>query len=396
MRIILYTGKGGVGKTCVSAAAALAASRCGQRTVILSSDRAHSLSDCFGRPLGPKPVKIAPNLHALEVDAFTEIAEHWGELCDYVRSLISSQGVNSLLAEELAIIPGLEEGCVLLRLKDLWDKAEYETLIVDCAPTGSTLRLLSFPEACNWFMRRVFPIHRAAMRLLRPTAGPFLSIPLPSEEYYEAVKRLYERLASITALLTDPRCAAVRLVTIPERMAVEETRRAYAEFSLYGLCVEQVIANRVLPEVVTDPYLEPMKVVQRQWLERIKQDFAPLEVATAPQFAGELVGLDALGELADVLFRRRDPAQPLRLQPPVRLEESDGRVRMLLDLRFAESSAVELMQRGEELVLELGSSRRNLLLPQALARLTAVGATLKDGQLEIEFETRDRRRMSDD
>ena len=385
MRIVLYTGKGGVGKTCVSAAAALAAARRGLRTVILSSDRAHSLGDCLEQRLGPDPVEVTENLYAMEVDSNAEITEHWSEIQDYIHSVITSQGMDDLRAEEIAMVPGLEEGCVLLRLKHLWDTGEYDALIVDCAPTGATLRLLSFPEAFGWVMRRVFPVHRTVMRLLRPTAGHLIPIPLPGEAYYEAIKRLYDRLLEIVDLLGDPARTGVRLVTIPERMAVEETRRAYTEFSLYGLCVEQVVANRVLPDEVTDPYLDALKASQRGWLARIAQDFAPLPVVEARLLRNEVVGLDALGELAEVLFDGGDPVAQMREQPPVKIEESDGAVRMVLDLGFATRQDVNLMQHADELVVEIGSSRRNLLLPAALARMRAVKAKVEDGSLVIEF-----------
>jgi arsenite-transporting ATPase len=234
-------------------------------------------------------------------------------------------------------------------------------------------------------MRRIFPVHRTVMKVLRPTAGHLIPIPLPSERYYEAVKRLYDRLLEIVDLLTDPASTGVRLVTIPERMAVEETRRAYTEFSLYGLCVEQVVANRVLPEEVTDPYLDALKASQRGWLTRIEGDFAPLPVAEARLLRNEVVGLDALAELAEVLFDGGDPVEQLRTQAPVKVEQSDGAVRMVLDVGFAAREDVELMQHADELVLEIGSSRRNLLLPGALARMRAVKARVEDGSLVIEF-----------
>jgi len=386
MRIVLYTGKGGVGKTCVSAAAALATARRGQRTVILSSDRAHSLGDCFARRLGPDPTEVAPNLYAMEVDANVEIAQHWGEIQAYLRKLISSQGVDALLAEEIAMVPGFEEACVLLRLKDLWDRGDYDALIVDCAPTGATLRLLSFPEAFGWFMRRIFPVHRSLMRVLRPTAGPLLSIPLPTEAYYDAIRSLYERFMAITELLLDPVKTGVRLVTIPERMAVEETRRAFSEFSLYGLCVEEVVANRVLPEEVTDPYLTEMKASQQGWLAQIRSDFDPIVVTEARLLPNEVVGLEALEKLGAALFGGRDPMASLRARPPVRIERADGSVRMVLELGFATRQDVDLMQHGDELVVEIGNSRRNLLLPGALARMRATKARVEAGELVIEFE----------
>lgn len=389
MRIVLYTGKGGVGKTCVSAAAALASGRAGQRTVILSSDRAHSLGDCFGSPLGPDPIPVAPNVEALETDPGTEIDRHWSEIQDYMRAVMTSQGVDSLLAEEIAMIPGLEEGSTLLRLKDLCDSGEYDALIVDCAPTGATLRLLSLPEAFGWFMRRVFPIERAAVKVLRPTAGRLLPFPLPHDRFYATLESLYHRVLEVHQLLTDPEQTGVRLVTIPEQMAVEETKRAYAEFSLYGLCVEQVIVNRVLPDQVTDPYLDAVKASQRRWLGAITRDFSPLRITQALLLPEELIGIEALDRFAEKLFDGADPMAPLRTEPPVRIEEQNGAYRLTMELHFASKGDVELIQRADELVVEIGSSRRNLLLPRALGRLRATRARVQDGSLTIEFEKTD-------
>lgn len=385
MRIILYTGKGGVGKTCVSAAAALVASRRGYRTLVVSSDRAHSLGDCLERKLGPDPMEVAPNLYAFEVDPNVEITQHWREVWEYIHALITSQGLDDLRAEEIAMIPGLEEGAVLLRVKHLWDTGDYDALIVDCAPTGATLRLLSFPEAFGWVMRRIFPVHRAAMRVLRPTAGRLISIPLPSDRYYAAIKRLYERFLEITQLLSNPVWTGVRLVTIPERMAVEETRRAYTEFSLYGLCVEEIVANRIFPDEVNDGYLSTMKINQRQWMEQIRRDFSPIDVTKAHLLSSEVVGLAALERLGEELFGDRDPIAARRHRPPASIEESDGAVRMVLELGFATPNDVALIQHGDELVIELGSSRRNLLLPGALARMRAIRAQVREGSLIIEF-----------
>jgi len=386
MRIVLYTGKGGVGKTCVSAAAALAAARLGHRTVIISSDRAHSLGDCFDHPLGPDPMEVAPNLHALELDVGSEVTQHWGEIRTYFRTLMTSQGVDSIIAEEIALIPGLEETCTLLRLHDLYKSQEYDALIVDCAPTGATLRLLSLPEAFGWYMRRLFHIERAAVKALRPTVGKLLSAPIfPADGLYAEVEEGYARLDEIATLLADPEHAGVRLVTIPERMAVEETKRAFTEFSLYGLCIEHVIANRVLPDEVTDPYLAATKQMQQHWIETIRADFEPIEVTEARLLPREVVGLDALTEFADELFDGRDPMAPLRTEPPITFEETDGEYRMTVALQFATRDDVELIQRADELVIEIGSSRRNLLLPHSLGRMKAKKAKVTDGALVITF-----------
>jgi len=385
MRIVLYTGKGGVGKTCVSAAAALAAARHGHRTIVMSSDRAHSLGDALGTPLGPEPLSVGPNLEALEVDPGREIGKQWAQIQDYMRALVQSQGVSSVRAEEVAMFPGLEELTTLLRLKHFWDEGRHDALIVDCAPTGATLRLLSLPEVFGWYMRRLFRVERAAVGVLRPTAGRLLPVPLPADEFYQAIENLYHELLAIADLLHSPASAGVRLVTIPEQMAVEETKRAYAEFSLYGLCVEEVVINRVLPEEVTDPYLDATKASQRRWIERITEDFSPLKITQARLFPGEVTGVEALTRLADPLFGSRDPMAALRSEPPIKIEASADGCRLIMQLQFATREAVQVMQHGDELVLEMGSSRRNFLLPRALVRMKAVRAKVEDGALVVHF-----------
>lgn len=287
------------------------------------------------------------------------------------------------------MIPGLEEGSTLLRLRDLSDSGEYDALIVDCAPTGATLRLLSLPEAFGWFMRRIFPIERAAVKVLRPTAGRLLPFPLPQDRFYASLESLYGRVLEVHELLTDAARTGVRLVTIPEQMAVEETKRAYAEFSLYGLCVEQVIVNRVLPDQVADPYLDALKASQHRWIGNISKDFSPLPITQALLLPEELIGIDALDRFAQALFDGQDPMAPLRTEPPVRIEEQNGACRLTMELQFVSKGDVELIQRADELVIEIGSSRRNLLLPRALARMRATRARVEDGKLTVDFEKPD-------
>ena len=389
MRIILFTGKGGVGKTCASAATALRIAEQGRRTVVISTDRAHSLGDAFQAKLTGEPRALQANLDAFEVDVMHEVAEHWGELQEYYETLFTAEGLNQVLAEEIAILPGMEELSGLLRIKDLADRELYDVMIVDCAPTGATLRLLSLPEIMSWYIRRIFPIQRAALRVAKPVVDRIAGAPVaPGPEVFAAIKELYGRLDGIKDLLCDASKTTVRLVSLAERMAVEETKRAFNEVSLYGLSVEAVIVNRLLPADADAPYLQGLQEAQGRYLEDLRQSFAPLPLIEAPLLPRELLGVPALQHFADVLYPDGDPARVMSDQQPVRVESDEAGMRLLVRMPFGAKGDVRLVQRGEELVVEMGSSRRNLLLPGPLARRRAGRARLAEGLLTIEFEER--------
>ena len=387
MRIILFTGKGGVGKTCASAATALRVAQQGRPTVVLSTDRAHSLGDALQTKLSGDPQTIRPHLEAFEVDVMHEVEEHWGELQQHFQTLFAAEGLSPILAEEIAILPGLEELSALFRIKDLADRGAHEVIIVDCAPTGATLRLLSLPEVMNWYIRRVFPVQRAVLRVAKPIVDRVIGAPVaPGPEVFATMKALYDRLDGIKELLCDPSKTTVRLVSLAERMAVEETKRAFNEVSLYGLSVEAVIVNRLLPQDADAPYLQGMREAQGRYLEDLRESFAPLPILEAPQLPEELLGVPALERFADALYPQGDPARVMSDQQPVRVESGEDGLRLLVRMPFGSRGDVHLVQRGEELVVEVGSSRRNLLLPGPLARRRVGRAHLAEGLLSVEFE----------
>ncbi|MFQ6098348.1 MAG: ArsA family ATPase [Armatimonadota bacterium] len=386
MRIILMTGKGGVGKTSVATATAVLCAEMGKRTLVVSTDAAHSLGDSLGRKVGHEPVEVGENLFAQEIDVQAEIDEAWGAVRDYHVALFASQGVNDVVAEEMSVFPGMEELASLLRIKAHLDEGAYDVLIVDCAPTGSTLRLLSLPETLRWYMRRLFHIERAAMRTIRPVAQRLTNIPLPADEVYAAFLDLYNRIDGVKQQLCDPRNASVRLVTNPERMAIEESRRAFTHLCLYGMPTDAVIANRQMPAAVTDPYFEEWKRVQAEHMEEIRSAFAPLPVLTVPLMRSEIVGMERLREMGRAIYGDRDPTAVMCDETPVKIEVGEGDEHLLkLKLPFATKEKIELLKRGADLTITANGQRRNVLLPYALARMETRGARFEDDWLVVRF-----------
>ncbi len=385
MRIILFTGKGGVGKTSVSAATGLAASNRGHKTLLISTDRAHSLADALARPLAATPVQVNERLWAQEIDPQKEMEEHWGEVKDHLQVVFSRQGLNSLVAEEMAVFPGMDDLFSLLLIKDRVTADDFDLLLVDCAPTGATLRLLSLPDVLGWYMRKLFHVERVTVGAIKPVADRLLPMPLPGDEVFAAFERLYQRVDGIKDILCDPDVTSVRLVTNPERMALEETRRAYTQFAVYALPVECVILNRVIPPEIEEPYFAALIASQQRYVRETHDCFAPLPILTLPLFPDETVGPEALTTMAERLYGDRDPAAVFSRRQPVRIEPTASGYHLIADLKFGTKGDFRLTRRGDELVIDVGSVRRNLLLPRALARLETRRAQFEDGILTIEF-----------
>jgi len=386
MRIILYTGKGGVGKTSVAAATALRCAELGHRTVVLSTDAAHSLSDSFETSLGPEPVEITSNLWGQEVDVYYSIEKYWSTLQHYMAAVFSWQGVENMLAEEMAIIPGMEEGASLLWVNQHYEQGDYDVIIVDCAPTAETLRLLSLPDVGRWWFERLFPIGRRATLTLAPIARPLLdNMPLPDRETFDAVEALFDELGKIHRLLSDPDMSSVRLVVNPEKMVIKEAQRTYTYLNLYGYVTDAVVCNRVMPKEVAGGYFEAWLDTQQKYLKMIEEAFAPLPILRAPYFEQEVVGLPMLRRLADALFGERDPSELFFHGQAYRIEESaDGYV-LVVPLPFAEKKDISLLQKGDELTVQVGAYRRTFILPRALMGLETQGAKFEDHALRIRF-----------
>jgi arsenite-transporting ATPase len=386
VRIVLFTGKGGVGKTTVASATALRIAAGGRKTLIMSTDPAHSLGDAFGTELGPEPSEVAPNLWAEEIDPQRRLEENWRDIQQHAIAVLNWAGLDEIQAEELSIIPGLDELFSLADVKSHHDESPYDVLIVDCAPTGETLRLLSLPDIIQWYMDRVFPLERRVMGALRPVAQRMTNFPLPGAPVYDAVARFYEKLEGVRKVLTDPATTSVRLVVNPERMVIAEAMRTFTYLNLFGYRVDSVIVNRLLPSEVTDPYFARWKELQAEHLATIESAFSPVPLLRSRLRDRELIGTGALTSIGEELYGASDPASVLFTDDPMTISKEGDGYRLSLRLPFARKEDVDLSSKGEELFVRVGAYRRTIVLPAVLASRSVVSATMKDDRLDISFE----------
>jgi arsenite-transporting ATPase len=389
VRILLFTGKGGVGKTTIAAATAVRAAQSGLRTLVCSTDPAHSLGDAFGEPLGDAPSAIpgvtGAALLGQQLNARARLEESWGDVREYMAALLDWAGADAVEAEELAVIPGLDEVFALADIRAHAESGHYDLLVVDCAPTADTVRLLSLPDVLGWYMQRVFPAQRNATRAVRPLLSRLVTVPIAGERVFAAVRRLYERLDGVRDLLTDGDLTSARLVVNPERLVVAEARRTFTYLSLFGYHVDAVIANRLLPDAIADPWFESWKSTQREHLDSIRDAFAPVPVLRAELAGREVIGPDALSDLAAEVYRASDPWARLSHAEPFRVDAVGNALVLSLQLPFADRADVELGRSNGELLVALGSHRRAIVLPESLARREVKGARMSNGRLEVEF-----------
>jgi arsenite-transporting ATPase len=394
MRILLFSGKGGVGKTSLAAATGLELSRRGYRTLVMSVDPAHSLADAFDFETNlfhektGDPCSINPKLAIHEVNIQKEIKRHWREISAYVVSVLRTTGINDVEAEELAILPGMEELSALMYVNQFRREDRYDVIVLDCAPTAESMRFVSMPTTLEWYMKHIFPFQRGLLKAVRPLANRVSPVELPTDNYFANVQDLFGRLDGIGDLLEDPRITSVRLVTNPERMVLRETQRAFVYFSLHGLAVDGVIVNRVLPAEVTDRYFEEWRLSQGRILEEIDRYFAPVPVTRVPLFTHEVLGRERLEELARSLYEgKEDPAAVTRTEAPYAFTKSaDGRYEVRLQLPFAAKGEIGLFKKGDELVVEIGTLRRHIGLPASMASLSPGRAKLENKILTVEMK----------
>ena len=390
MRVILMTGKGGVGKTSVAAATGLRCAELGYRTLVLSTDPAHSLADSFDLELGHDPRQVRPNLWGAELDALLELEGNWGAVKRYITKVLQARGLEGAQAEELAILPGMDEIFGLVRMKRHYDEAEFDVLIIDSAPTGTALRLLSLPEVSGWYMRRFYKplqgISVALRPLVEPIFRPIAGFSLPDKEVMDAPYEFYQQIEALEKILTDNTQTSVRLVTNPEKMVIKESLRAHAYLSLYNVSTDMVVANRIIPDEVTDPFFQRWKQSQQQYRQEIHENFRPLPVKEVPLYAEEMCGLEALERLKETLYKDEDPTQVYYKETTLRVVQDKNQYSLELYLPGVPKDHIQLSKTGDELNITIGNHRRNLVLPQALAALQPAGAKIEDDYLKIRFD----------
>ena len=389
MRVILMTGKGGVGKTSVAAATGLRCAECGHKTLVLSTDPAHSLADSFDMELGHEPKQVRPNLWGAELDALMELEGNWGAVKRYITQVLQARGLDGVQAEELAILPGMDEIFGLVRMKRHYDESDFDVLIIDAAPTGTALRLLSLPEVGGWYMRRFYKPFQGVSAALRPLVEPLFKpiagFSLPDNEVMDAPFEFYEQIEALEKVLTDNTQTSVRLVMNPEKMVIKESLRAHAYLSLYNVATDMVVANRVIPDVVNDPFFERWKANQEVYKKEIYDNFHPLPIKEAPLFSEEMCGLAALDRLKDILYGDEDPSQVYYKENTIKIVQEDGHYSLDLYLPGIPKEQIQLNKTGDELNVRIGNHRRNLVLPQALAALNPTGAKMEEDYLKIKF-----------
>ncbi|HAS09803.1 MAG TPA: arsenic-transporting ATPase [Acidimicrobiaceae bacterium] len=385
MRILLFTGKGGVGKTTTAAATAVRCADAGQRTIVLSTDPAHSLGDAFDMELGDLTVEITDGLWGQQLDAQDRMEDAWEDIQSYLQAVFRWGGVDEIEAEELSVVPGLDEIFALTDIKRYAASGEWDTIVVDCAPTAETIRLLSLPGVLAWWMERLFPMGRRVNKVVSPLLGSVTDLPVPGDDVFAAVERFYERLDGVKELLTDRTVTSARLVVNPERIVVAEARRTFTYLSLFGYSVDAVIANRLLPDAVSDPWFEDWKQRDLDHLATIEEGFAPVPVLRAELAPHELVGVDRLRAFGTALYGDDDPARHRADVSPMRLERTDAGDVLSVDLPFADRDELVLGRRDDELLVRVGPYRRSILLPDSLKRRQVVDAALRDGALAVTF-----------
>jgi arsenite-transporting ATPase len=384
-RLILYSGKGGVGKTSLSAASAIRAARLGRRTLVVSTDAAHSLADALDLRLTGEPTTVLPKLDAVEIDVNRELASHWGVIHEYLTRFITFRGVEETVAEELAILPGMEELFSLLRVKAYADSRLYDVIVIDCAPTGDTVRMLAVPEVLGFYFERIFPIQRTVVRTVRPVAKRVTDLPLPSDDVFGAIKELYSQMQRTGPILQDPSRSSIRIVLNPEKMVINESQRLYTYLNLFGFPVDAIVANRVLPEEARSSYFDRWFDIQAAHLAMARAAFDPLPFFEAPLFDREMVGTQMLGEFAERVFGDTDPTEVLHREKPMEIRKNGGGYTLSLRLPFAEKDRIQVWTRGDDLVVQVDNQRRHLVLPRTLAGRQVEGAAFADQRLRVTF-----------
>lgn len=392
-RIIFFAGKGGVGKTSVSAATGVKTAEKGLRTIIMSLDVAHSLADVFDLETDlldqnhGEPVKIKKNLWIQELDIQEEIQRYWRDIYQYISSLLNTTGLDEVLSEELAVFPGMEEVSLLLYINKYVQDKEFDVILLDCAPTGESLRFISIPTTLEWYMKKLFKMERRMAKYVFPVAKRLVDVPLPDDTYFQAIEDLFERLKGVDQLLMDPEVTTVRLVTNPEKVVLKETQRAFMYFCLYKMSIDAIIMNRILPEGIHDAYFTGWIEGQKRRLAQAEDFFKPIPILPVNLFSGEAIGYENLKRLADQIYGQKNPVQRFFKEKPYNLSKQNDQYHLALKLPFVTKKDVELNKFSDELIIRIGGYKRHILLPRQVASYNSVKAKLDDQYLNITFKS---------
>jgi len=393
MRILLFSGKGGVGKTSLAAATGLQLANLGRRTLVMSIDPAHSLADSFDLDTDlfhsqtSDPLAINDRLSILELNIQKEVKRHWQEISSYVTSVLRTTGISDVEADELAILPGMEELSAMMYINQYRRENRYDVVVLDAAPTAESMRFISMPTTLDWYMKHIFPFQRSLLKAVRPIANRVAPFELPPDSYFGNIRQLFEKLEGVGETMEDPRTTSVRLITNPEKMVLRETQRAFVYFSLHGLTVDTVIVNRVLPSNISDTWFNEWHNSQESIMRELEEYFAPVPVRRVPLFSHEVLGQQRLQDLAKVLYsENEDPAAVTRTERPYTFEKRNGMYEVRLSLPFATKSEVGLFKKGDELVIEVGTLRRHIGLPRSMATLVPSRARLESRVLTVELK----------
>jgi arsenite-transporting ATPase len=392
MRIIFFAGKGGVGKTSVAAATGIKAAEIGHKTLIMSLDMAHSLSDIFDLERNlldqnrGKPIEINKNLWIQEIDVQEEIEKNWGDIHKYISLLLNTTGMDEILAEELAILPGMEEISLLLYINRYVQGNKFDVIMLDCAPTGESLRFISIPTTLEWYIKKIFKMERTIAKYARPIAKRLYDVPLPNDDYFAAIEYLFQRLKGVDEILVDPEITTVRLITNPEKIVLKETQRAFMFFCLYKMNIDAIIMNRILPHDVNSTYFQDWRKSQRRYIEKAEEYFSPIPIFPVVLFKDEVLGYNSLKDFSDQIYGDRNPLEHFFKGEPYNLIKENGGYQLIIKLPFIMKNEVKLNKISDELIIRAGSFKRHLLLPGQIAATKSVKATLKGQHLFIHFK----------
>lgn len=385
MRILIYTGKGGVGKTSIAAATAVKMAKQGKRTLILSTDAAHSLADAFGVILGPDPVQISELLWGQEVNSLRECERNWGVVQAWLEKLLDKAKLRDITTDEMIVFPGMEELFSLLQIKRHAQSDQYDAIIVDCAPTGETLRLLSYPNVLEWWIEKIFPHERRLVKVLRPVAKVFTGYELPSEDVMDSIASLVNDMGEMQSFLLNPAITTVRIVLNPEKMVISEAKRSFTYLNLFGFHTDTIIVNRIFPDEAAEGFLAQWHQLHRHYEEEIKENFSPLPILRVPLMISEVSGLEMLDQVGDILFENNDPMQIMYEGRTEEVRKVDDVYYLYVDIPFVDKHDIDLTQKGDELTLHVGSYKRKVILPRVLMGYAVEGAKFSESKLSVRF-----------